>query len=79
MIKMETLDRGRILAEINLKAENMRTQDVPFYSDNKKKTGEKVVFGKIRTWSMEALGSNLNDANISQFKFRINFKTLSSK
>ena len=36
MIKMETLDRGRILTEMNLKAENMRTQDVPFYSDNKK-------------------------------------------
>ena len=41
MIKMETLDRGRILTEMNLKAENMRSQDDPFYSFYVKKRGEK--------------------------------------
>ena len=42
MINMESLDRGRTLAEMNWKAENMRTQDVPFYSDNKKKQEKKM-------------------------------------
>ena len=54
MIKMETLDRGRILTEMNLKAENMRSQDDPFYSLYIKKRGEKVVLGKIRTWCLRS-------------------------
>ena len=41
MIKMETLDRGRILTEMNLKAENMRSQDDPFYSFYVKNRREK--------------------------------------
>ena len=53
MIKMETLDRGRILTEMNLKAENMRSQDDPFYSFYVKKARrKKKVFEKIRTWCL---------------------------
>ena len=51
IIKMETLDRGRILAEMNLRAENMRTQDDPFDLKNRREKSYLVRF-EVRTWSL---------------------------